>query len=179
MKELIIYPESSLPVKNELTDDDMMEMFEITHDSMDRVMPSKRSNDEGYREWMKWFRINLAKGIKHILIYRNGELSGYLSFFPDEKGVIYIQNLILSHSCQGDSITLPKLFAYFCREIAECKSGFIRTYVNRKNKRSVLLTEKLGFSVYRQNDRGNSYQIEKSKFQRRISHLCTRYIKDI
>jgi len=149
------------------------QMYDLLGTNMTKILgetsPDWRSDVE-FDEW----RDNVFLGdvqfhTSHVLLLDKKELRGLLSYTacPD-SGEIYLNEVQISPSCQGDGFTLLKLLRMFAERIDLLPHDSLRTYTNKVNERVQNLALKSGLARVGETQRGYQYLMPKRVFMERF-----------
>jgi len=121
-------------------------------------------SDANFEKWKhKVFLGEVQKDTGHILVLDDRGLKGFISYtVPAESSEIYLNEIQIHASAQGDGVTLRALILRFLDDAERLPHDSVRTYTNRLNDRAHRLIEKAGFRKDGQTERGFRYMASKN-----------------
>jgi len=134
-------------------------------------MPESDWNtDEEFERWRRdVFCENAKKGVRHILLFEDQDLRGFLSYtVPSEAGEVYLNEFQIHPRFRGDGVTFRILLARFMRQVEQLPYSSIRTYTNSRNIAAQNLIEKMGFAREGRTGRGIRYVIARRGMETRF-----------
>lgn len=151
------------------------QMYKLLGENMTRIVGKATPGWKSDAEFSRWKRdVFLGDGHRnksHLLLLDEEGLRGFLSYTaPDVGAEIYLNELQIRPSCQGDGLTLRCFIRGFAERIEQMPHERLRTYSNRANTRVHRLAAKCGFARVGETDRGYQYLMPKGipgKIQKR------------
>lgn len=148
-------------------------MYDLLGENMTRIVEGASGDwrsDEEFGTWRSGvFLADVQADTSHLLVLDEDGLRGFLSYTTStESGEIYLNEVQIRPSSQGDGLTLRCLIRHFAGRIEQMRHDRLRTYCNRANARAQLLAAKCGFARVGETDRGYRYLMPKSAFLARF-----------
>lgn len=152
--------------KRAIPEDVVRCMYELMGSNMTKVIqtaPADWRRDDQFEKWRNQVFLGaVQQRTVHLLLSDGVGLRGFLSYTPSADGDgIFINELQIRPSCQGDAVTIRRLLREFAERIALLPHCQLRTYANKVNKRSQQLAARIGFRCTAQTARGYSYEMPK------------------
>ena len=147
-------------------------MYELLGTNMTAIVPSYHDwkADDEFQKWEELFFKNLDRGTKHVLFLDGNDLRGFISYTIDRaKDEVFFNEFQINSGSQGDGVTFRRLMVRFVADIQNEDCGAVRTYANKRNRRSQRLVEHIGFKRADETERGFRYSINKEVLVRRFN----------
>lgn len=156
-----------LPLKKAEYETVLSALFEILYSNMNAIVPSTYDYEEDIAAWLGYLAPALTNGTKILLMYAGEVLAGYFQYrivgdtlYADEVEIRkeYQRGFLFYRFCQYLRGMLPEEIRYVC------------SYVNKENRNSIAIHEKLGMVRMGENGKGTSwlYRGERKKMEERF-----------
>lgn len=131
------------------------ELFAILYENMSALAPTGYSYREDYDIWQGYILPALkAPDRKLLLMYVEDTLAGYFQY-SIEGDTVFVEEVEIRPAWQR-SMVFYRCCQFLAEEIPEGVS-WICSYVNKKNRHSLSIHEKLGMERIGENKSGNSW----------------------
>ncbi|MFA6135234.1 MAG: hypothetical protein WC869_14570 [Phycisphaerae bacterium] len=157
--------------KRAVTEDMVRRMYELLGTNMTQVVNDFPADWRAEDEFQKWrtevFLGSVQRHTRHLLLSDSMGLRGFLSYTPLPDGDdIFINEVQIRSSCQGDGVTIRRLMREFAKQVAILPHHRLVAYANKANGRSQRLATKIGFHSNNETARGYSYEMPKQTILR-------------
>lgn len=170
MKTMVI--NSNFDAKLATTDIIIRQMYNLLGSNMTQIINDSKLNWQSAEEFNKWKQnVFLSDNdTQHILVFDSRGLRGFISYTAkNESSEIYLNEVQIRYSKQGDGVTIRYLFEEFMDCVKDLPITSIRTYCNRRNARAQCIIEKAGFRKESKTDRGYRYTIDRKTLPKLFS----------
>jgi len=169
----ILQINSDIAEKRRIPDEVVRQMSDLLGSNMTRLTGCTHidwQSDANFQKWKhKVFLGDVQKHTRHILLVDDDGLKGFISYtVPPEASAIYLNEIQIRASAQGDGVTLRVLILRFLDEARRLPHKSVRTYTSKLNDRAQHLIEKAGFRLEEQTERGFRYTASKGNLLARF-----------
>lgn len=129
-------------------------LFQILYSNMNAIAPSPYDYEEDREAWMGYLIPALEQGTKILLMYAGDTLAGYFQY-RIAGDTLYADEVEVRREYQKTF-----LFYRFCQYLRENlpeEIRFVSSYVNKGNRNSIAIHEKLGMVRTGENEKGTSW----------------------
>ena len=145
------------------------QMYELLGGNMTEIVECASGDWRSDSEFSNWRRGVFLGAVQahtsHLLLLDDKGVRGFLSYTaPPDTAEIYLNEVQIRPSCQGDGVTLLCLVRSFADRIEQMPHDTLRTYSNKATTRAHSLVEKSGFERVGKTDRGYQYQMPTRAF---------------
>lgn len=141
-------------------------MYELLGSNMTAMIPGSPADWRSENAFQRWrndvFLGPVQQNTRHLLLSDGLGLRGFLSYTPSpDDDEIFINEVQIRRSCQGDAVTIRRLVQEFARRITFLPHRRLATCANKANGRSQRLATKIGVRCTSETVRGHRYDMPK------------------